>query len=247
MDEAISVKRRVIRRGASFITFWKGTLETIMNYLTNPNSYNLADPTSIPNLFSRHMYIVGVAMLFSIIIAIPLGLLVARNHRLYVPVVTLTSLFYSIPSIAFVAVLITVTGLSLGTILIPLIVYNQLALISNTAAAVNSIDPLLVDVGRGLGMNRWELFSRVTLPLALPVIVAGIRVATVTTIGIASLAGFIGQGGLGTLIFMNITVGDYDAIFAGAFLLSLLAVVTDLLLLALQTTLNRGRNAVAAG
>jgi osmoprotectant transport system permease protein len=217
-----------------------------VNYLLNPNSYNLADPNSIPNLFLRHMYIVGVAMLISVLIAIPIGLLVSRHPRLYTPVVTFSGLLYSIPAIAFVAVLITVTGLSLGTILIPLVVYNQLALISNTSAAVNNIDPLYIDVGKGMGMNRWQLFYRVTLPLALPVIVAGIRISTVTTIGIASLAGFIGQGGLGSLIFMNITVGDYDAIFGGALLLSVLAITADLLLLGLQKVLNRGRSLIPA-
>lgn len=217
-----------------------------MNYLLNPNSYNPADPNSIPNLFLRHMYIVGVAMVISIIIAIPIGLLVSRYRQWYTPVIAFSGLLYSIPAIALVAVLITITGLTLGTILIPLIVYNQLALINNTATAVNNIDPLYLDVGRGMGMNRWQLFSRVTLPLALPVIVAGIRLATVTTIGIASLAGFIGQGGLGSLIFMNITVGDYDAIFAGALLLAILAITADLLLLALQTWLNRGRNIAPA-
>jgi len=216
-----------------------------MNYLLNPNSYNPADPNSIPNLFVRHMYIVGIAMILSILIAVPLGLLVARYRRLYTMVIAFTGLLYSIPAIAFIAVLITLTGLSLGTILIPLIVYNQLVLISNTAAAVNNIDPLYLDVGRGMGMNNWQLFLRVTLPLALPVIVAGIRLATVTTIGIASLAGFIGQGGLGSLIFMNITVGDYDAIFAGAFLLSLFAIAADLLLLFLQNALDRGQTAVS--
>ncbi len=213
-----------------------------MNYLTNPNSYNLSDPSSIPNLFLQHMNIVGIAMIISILIAVPVGLLVARNRRLYLPVVTAAGLAYSIPAIAFVAVLITITGLSLGTIIIPLIVYNQLALISNTAAAVNNIDPLLLEVGKGMGMNPRQLFFRVTLPLALPVIVAGIRLSTVTTIGIASLAGFIGQGGLGALIFMNITVSDYDAIFAGAFLLAVLSIAADLLLLGLQHGLNRGRN-----
>ena len=216
-----------------------------MNYLTNPSSYNLSDPNSIPNLLLQHLYIVGVAMLISVVIAIPAGLLLARYRRFYLPVVTFTSLLYSIPSIAFIAVLITVTGLSLSTILIPLIVYNQLVLISNTAAAVNNIDPLMIEVARGVGMNRWQTFYRVTLPLALPVIVAGIRISTVTTIGIASLAGFIGQGGLGALIFMNITVADYDAIFAGAFLLALLAIVADLLLLWLQTAVNRGRSKLA--
>ncbi len=217
-----------------------------MNYLLSPSSYNLADPNSIPNLFLRHMYIVGLAMLISVVIAIPIGLLVARYPRLHTPIVTLSGIMYSIPALAFVAVLITVTGLSLGTIIIPLVVYNQLALISNTAAAVNNIEPLYIEVGKGMGMDRRELFFRVTLPLALPVIVAGIRISTVTTIGIASLAGFIGQGGLGALIFMNITVGDYDAIFAGAFLLSVLAIAADLLLLALQNALNRGRSMIPA-
>ncbi len=219
--------------------------EMCVNTLLNPNSYNLADPNSIPNLFLRHMGIVGLAMLISILIAVPIGLLLSRYRRLYTPVITFSGLLYSIPAIAFVAVLITVTGLSLGTIIIPLVVYNQLALISNTAVAVNNIDPLYVEVGKGMGMNRRQLFTRVTLPLALPVIVAGIRVSTVTTIGIASLAGFIGQGGLGSLIFMNITVGDYDAIFAGAILLSGLAILADVLLLGLQRALNRGRGTVS--
>jgi osmoprotectant transport system permease protein len=95
-----------------------------------------------------------------------------------------------------------------------------------------------------MGMNRRQLLARVIFPLALPVIVAGIRIATVTTIGIASLAGFIGQGGLGALIFINITVRDYDAILAGAFLLAILAIGADIVLLFIQTALNRGRSAL---
>lgn len=214
-----------------------------MRYLFSAFNYNLADPGSIPNLFLQHLRIVGIAMLISILIAIPVGLLASRYRRFYLPIITFSGLLYSIPGIAFVAVLITVTGLTLGTILIPLIAYNQLALIRNTVAGVNGIDPLLIEVGRAMGMSRLQLLRRVEFPLALPVVVAGIRVATVTTIGIASLAGFIGQGGLGSLIFMNITVRDYDAILAGAILLALLAIGSDLILLFVQTTLNRGRSA----
>jgi osmoprotectant transport system permease protein len=215
-----------------------------MRYLFSAFNYNLADPSSIPNLFLQHLRIVGIAMLISILIAIPVGLLVSRYRRFYLPIITLAGLLYSIPGIAFVAVLITVTGLTLGTILIPLIAYNQLALIRNTVAGVTGIDPLLIEVGHAMGMSRLQLLRRVEFPLALPVVVAGIRVATVTTIGIASLAGFIGQGGLGSLIFMNITVRDYDAILAGAILLALLAIASDLILLFIQTTLNRGRDAL---
>lgn len=218
-----------------------------MQYIFSPYNYDLTDPESIPNLFLQHLYLVGIAMLVSLIIAIPLGLFVARRPRLYLSVITVADLLYTIPSIALVGVLITVPGLGLGllTALIPLIIYTQLVLIRNTAAAVNGIDPLMIEVGRAMGMNSWQLFSRVTLPLALPVIIAGIRVATVTTIGIASLASLVGQGGLGDLIFKNITSGDTQAVIAGAILMSLFAIVADLALLAVQTALNRGRSALA--
>src|SRR5690242_15581111 len=108
-----------------------------MHYLLSPSTYDLSDPTSLPNLLPQHMGIVGITMLISIVIALPIGILVARYRRLYLPVITLAGLMYSIPAIAFVAVLITITGLTLGTIVIPLVVYNQLALIRNTVAAIN--------------------------------------------------------------------------------------------------------------
>jgi len=215
-----------------------------MKYLFSPFNYRLSDPSSIPNLTLQHLSIVGIAMLFSVVIAIPIGILVSRYRRVYLPVITIAGMLYSIPGIAFVAVLITITGLTLKTILVPLVAYNQLALIRNTVASINGIDPALVQVAQAIGMNRRQTVGRVLLPLALPVIVAGIRIATVTTIGIASLAGFIGQGGLGSLIFINITVRDYDAILAGAVLLAALAIAADVLLLALQTALNRGRSAL---
>jgi osmoprotectant transport system permease protein len=214
-----------------------------MHYLFSAYNYRLSDPSSIPNLTLQHLGIVGIAMFFSIIIAIPIGLLVSRYRRIYLPIITVAGMLYSIPGIAFVAVLIAVTGLTLKTILVPLIAYNQLALIRNTVASINGIDPALIQVGHAIGMNRRQLVGRVIFPLALPVIVAGIRIATVTTIGIASLAGFIGQGGLGSLIFINITVRDYDAILAGALLLAVLAVAADLILLSVQSALNRGRGA----
>jgi osmoprotectant transport system permease protein len=96
-----------------------------------------------------------------------------------------------------------------------------------------------------MGMNNQQLLFRVTLPLALPIIVAGIRVATVTTVGIASLASLVAQGGLGDLIFKNLTSGDENAIVAGAVLMILFALVADIILLGIQTLLNRGRSAVA--
>ncbi len=216
-----------------------------MHYLLSPYNYDLTDPESIPNLLLGHLYLVGITMLISLIIAIPLGLLVARYRRLYLPIITISGLLYTIPGIALIAVLITFLHTSPATVIIPLVVYTQLVLIRNTATAVNNIDPLLIEVGRAMGMNRWQILLRVTLPLALPVIVAGIRIATVTTIGIASLASLAGQGGLGDLVFNNLDSRDFDAISAGGILMGALAIVADLLLLSLQVALNRGRSALS--
>ena len=216
-----------------------------MQYLLQPYNYDLSDPGSIPNLFLQSLELVGTVMFISIMIAIPLGLLVSRYKRLYLPIITVSALLYTIPSIAAFILLIPITGFSPATAIMPLVLYNMLILIRNTAAAVNGIDPLLIEVGRAMGMKRHQVLFRVTLPLALPVIVAGIRIATVTTIGISALAALVGQGGLGQLIFQNIVSGDYDAVVAGAILIALFAIVADLLLLALQTGLNRGRGGLS--
>ncbi|MDQ2885225.1 MAG: ABC transporter permease [Chloroflexota bacterium] len=216
-----------------------------MNYLLNPLHYDLSDQSSIPSLLLQHLSIVGISMLISLVIALPLGLLVARYRRLYLPVITATGLLYTIPGLALLAFLVPVTGLSPATIIIPLVLYTQLVLIRNTAAAVNGINPLLPDVGRAMGMNGQQMLLRVTLPLALPVIIAGVRVATVTTIGIASLASLVGQGGLGDLIFTGIQNQNYDQVVAGAIVIALLAIFFDLALLGLQIALNRGRSAIS--
>lgn len=213
-----------------------------MQYLLSPYNYDLSDPGSIPNLFIQHLYLVGITMLISLLIALPLGLLASRYRWLYAPLITITDILYTIPSLALVAVLITITGLSLATAIIPLVLYTQLVLIRNIVAGINTIDPLLIEVGKAMGMNSLQAFLRVKLPLALPTIIAGIRIATVTTVGIASLASLVGEGGLGDLIFKNITSGDLNAVVAGAILLAAFAILADLLLLGVQVALNRGRD-----
>ncbi len=217
-----------------------------MHYILQPYNYNLSDPESIPNLFLKHLSLVVIIMLISIAIAIPVGILVARYRRLYLPVITASGLLYTIPSLAAFAFLIPITGIDTpATAIIPLVIYNQLVLIRNTAAGINGIDPLLLEVGRAMGMKPHQVLFRVTLPLALPVIVAGIRIATVTTIGIVALARLVGQSTLGDLIFQNLAFFDPDPIAAGAILMAAFAIVADLLLLALQVALNRGRSALS--
>jgi len=217
-----------------------------MKYLLNPYNYDLSDGESIPNLFLQHLTLVAITMIISLIIAIPLGIFIARRPRWYGVVISIADFLYTIPGIALIGILIGIVHLSPLAILIPLICYTQLALLRNISAAIRGVDPLYLEVGKAMGMSRWQVLWRVTLPLALPVIIAGIRIATVTTIGIATLASLAGQGGLGDLIFNNITPLYTDAIVAGAILIAALAIFADLLLLVLQTVLNRGRSAIVA-
>lgn len=216
-----------------------------MQYLLSPYNYDLTDPGSIPNLFLQHLALVGITMLISLVIAIPLGLLAARVRWLYAPLLGVSDVLYTIPSIAMVAFLIPISGFTLPTVIVPLVIYTQLVLIRNIVTGIHAVDPLMIEVGKAMGMSGLQLFLRVRLPLALPTIVAGIRIATVTTIGIASLASLVGDGGLGDLIFKNIATLDLNAITAGAILLAALAIIVDLLLLGLQAALNRGRNSLA--
>jgi osmoprotectant transport system permease protein len=218
-----------------------------VRYLLDPRNYDLADTGSIPILLMQHLTIVGISMAISVVIALPVGVLIARRPRLYLPVVTVAGFLYTIPGLAALAFLVPVTGLGTTTIVIPLVLYAQIVLIRNTAAAVNSIDPALLEIGRAIGMTRRQRFWRITLPLALPIIVAGVRVATVTTIGIASLAALVGAGGLGDLIFSSLQNVNYDQVLGGGIIIGALAVTADLLLLAVQTLLNRGRNPISTG
>lgn len=217
-----------------------------MQYILNGYNWDLSDPSSIPNLLFQHLIITVESIAIALVIAVPIALLAARYTRIYVPAVTTASILYTLPSLAFMALLIPWFGLNPPTVIIPLVLYAQVVLIRNIVAAVRAVDPGLVEVGRAMGMNGWQLQSRVVLPLALPIIVAGLRVATVTTIGIAAIAPLFGVPNLGTLIFQGFNFSYKDQVLAGVILVSLLAIFADLLLLGLQRWLGRGREIVPA-
>lgn len=211
-----------------------------MSYILDPSSWDVTDPASIPNLLFAHLSITGISLLIGLVIAFPIALLIARYQRFYLPVITTAGIIYTIPSLAFLAVLVPFTGLNAPTIIIPLVFYAQIVLIRNIVAAIRAVDPQLVEVGRAMGMNQVQVLLRVVLPLALPVIVAGIRVATVTTIGIATLAPLIGVQDLGTIIFRGLDFASVTLESAGVILICTLAIGVDLLLLALQAVLSGG-------
>lgn len=217
-----------------------------MSYILDGYNWDPSDPTSITNLLLAHLSITIWSMLIGLAIAFVAAFVVVRFRRLYLPVVTAAGIIYTIPSLALFAFLIPTTGLSVATLIIPLVLYEQLVLIRNIVAAIGSVDPQLVEVGRAMGMNAVQVQRYVVLPLALPVIVAGIRVATVTTIGIATLGPWVGTDDLGTLIYQGFNYARSDMVAAGVILVSVLAVGVDLLLLGVQAIFSRGRPAAAA-
>lgn len=217
-----------------------------MQYLLNGSNWDLADPQSVPNLLVNHLVITVLAMLVGLAIALPISFLLARYTRFYPSAITVASIIYTLPSLAFMAFLIPFTLLSPLTVFIPLVLYTQVVLIRNTVAAIRSIDPTLIEVGRAMGMSNLQVQLRVILPLAAPIIIAGIRVTTVTTIGIAAIGPLFGTQNLGYLITDGLALSYNDMILAGAIMLTILALGTDLLLLGVQNLINRGHDEVIA-
>ena len=220
-----------------------------MSYLLDAGHWSWSDPTSIGRLLIDHLILTGLSMMIAMAIAVPLGLIAARYRRLYLPVITAAGIIYTLPSLAFMAALIPFTGLSSATVVIPLVLYAQVVLIRNIVAAIDAVDPGLVDIGRAMGMDSRQIQRYVILPLALPVIVAGLRVATVTTIGIATIAPLFGVRNLGYLIFQGFNTSYKEQVMAGVIAVSALAIIADVGLLLAQRAVQRGRrtNIVARG
>jgi osmoprotectant transport system permease protein len=186
-----------------------------------------------------HIFLSVVSVAIALAIALPLGILAARYRATYAPVTFITGLLYTIPSLAMFGILITVPGIGIGprAVIVALVAYSLLVLIRNVVAGLDSVPPETIDAARGMGLTNGQILLRVELPLALPVIVAGIRIATVTIIGIATIGAYIAGGGLGKMIFDGINRGFPTMIITGAVLATGLAILADVLLLAVERRL----------
>lgn len=183
-----------------------------------------------------HIFLSFVSVAAALVIALPVGILSTRYRKVYPPVTFVTGLLYSIPSLALFAILISIPGVGVGPtpVIIALVAYSLLILIRNTVAGLDAVPPETIDAARGMGLTGPQILLRVELPLAIPIIVAGIRIATVTIIGIATIGAYVSGGGLGKLIFDGINRQFPTMIIAGAVLATALAIIADLLLLGLE-------------
>jgi len=190
--------------------------------------------------------LVAVSTILAAAIGIPLGILLTRRPRLARPILGIAGVLQTIPSLAlfgFLLPLPLIGGIGARTAIVALLVYAMLPILRNTYAGILSVDPAIAEAATGLGMTGRQRLWWVEIPLALPVVLAGVRIATVVSIGLATIAAAIGAGGLGVLIYRGIAIVDNRQILAGAVPAALLALAADALLGLLERRQSKWREA----
>ncbi|OAZ97164.1 MULTISPECIES: ABC transporter permease [Halomonadaceae] len=190
----------------------------------------------------EHIALVGVAVGIATLTGVPIGIAITKNERLAQGVLYLASIIVTIPSIALFGIMIPVLSLighGIGYVpaVIAVLLYSQLPIIRNTYTAINNVNPALREAARGIGMSPNQRLRLVEIPLAIPVIMAGVRTAVVLNIGVMAIAAYIGAGGLGTFISRGISQSDPRQLIVGAIAVSVLAIIVDYSLLYVQKRL----------
>jgi osmoprotectant transport system permease protein len=207
-------------------------LASVLAWLVDPARWQGTD--GIPNRVGEHLWLSALAVLVAVLLAAPLGVWLGHRGRGGFLAVNVTNLGRALPSMALLAFALPLTialGLGLGfwPTLVALIPLGIPPILTNSYAAVRAVDPDVVEAGRGMGLSEWQVLRGVELPIALPLIIAGIRNAAVAIVATATLGALVAGGGLGRYIVDGLALQDYQRLFVGALLVALLAIVTEVL------------------
>ena len=183
---------------------------------------------------TQHLALTFLSLLLAIIVGVPLGILIARKRKLSSPVLGFAGILQTIPSIALLGFMIPAFGIGAAPAIVALLIYALLPIIRNTFTGITGVNQAVVESAKAMGMNRKQLLFKVELPLAMPVIIAGVRTAAVINVGVATLASFVAAGGLGEFIFGGISLNNTNMILAGAIPAALLAIILDQTIAVLQ-------------
>jgi osmoprotectant transport system permease protein len=201
-------------------------------------SYLFNNLDEISLLLLEHLQMTGIALTISLLVAFPLGILISRYGWLSVPVMGTLGILYTIPSLALIILMIPIFGLNAMSVIAALVAYAQVILVRNISSGLQSINPSVLEAAYGMGMSTWQCWWRVQMPLALPIVLAGVRIAAVVAIGIAAIGAKFNAGGLGLLLFEGIALGRDSMIWAGAIMLALVALVINTALRGLEWLAN---------
>lgn len=187
----------------------------------------------------EHVQLVGIATIIAILIGVPLGIYLTTNEYLAETILRIASIIMTIPSLALFGIMIPILsligqGIGFLPALIALVLYSQLPIIRNTYTGINDVNPNVRDAAKAIGMSTVQRLVKVEIPIAMPLIMTGIRLATVMNIGVGAIAAFIGAGGLGVLINQGISRSNSTMVITGALTVSILAILADLFLKYIQ-------------
>lgn len=202
--------------------------------------------TEILAALVQHVDLTLRSVLLGLLVAVPLALAARRWRRLETTILAATGLVYTIPALALFAILLPFTGLSTRTTVTALVLYSLTVLVRNILTGLDNVPADVREAARGMGYGPARMLVQVELPLALPTIIAGLRIATVSTIALATIGAIVGNGGLGQLIYQGLPTAFHAQVLTAAVLVVALAVVADLLLVGLQRMLTPWRRAVRA-
>lgn len=178
----------------------------------------------------EHLFMSASAIFIAIVVGVPLAVWMTRNQRIAFIIQTTINAIQTIPTISLLLIIMIFLGLGYGTAIVALALYSLLPIVQNTYAGLENVDKNLTEAGTGMGMTKLQLLTKVKFPLALPIILTGIRVASVVSIGAATMATFVGAGGLGEMIMRGIVTTDDQKVLAGAIPAALLVILADLIL-----------------
>ncbi|MBU3110979.1 ABC transporter permease/substrate-binding protein [Clostridium lacusfryxellense] len=198
-----------------------------MNSFNSFVDFVIGRKSEILNLLVQHIQLTIFSILLAVLIAVPLGILIVRYRKLSVPVIGFTNVVQSIPSLALLGFLIPVLGIGSKPAIIMVVMYSLLPILKNTFTGLTNIDPSLIEAANGMGLTQTQVLLKVRFPLAMPIIMSGIRISSVTAVGLMTIAAFIGAGGLGYLVFSGVQTVNNNMILAGAIPACLLAIVLD--------------------
>ncbi|MEN9205760.1 MAG: ABC transporter permease [Thermostichales cyanobacterium BF4_bins_65] len=205
-------------------------------------SYLWDNPGLMLDLLGQHVEMTLLTLGLGIAIAVPLGVLVHRWRLLAVLVMGVLGLLYTIPSLALIILLVPIFGLNRLAVVVAMVIYSQVILVRHVLVGLDSIQPSLLEAARGMGMNAWQRWWWVQVPLLLPIFLAGVRLTAIVAVAVATVGAKFGAGGLGTLLFEGIAqAGRADKLWAGAIGVGSLALVLNTLLLALEWAIKPGR------
>lgn len=201
-----------------------------MEFITNLTAYMIDNSSALLVLTIEHLLMVGYGLGLALVVGIPLGIIAAKFARLAPIIISLTNVLQLIPSLAMLAILMLYFGFGFKTIVIGLFLYSLMPIVKNTYVGIKEVDDSIIEAGIGNGMTTMQLLRKVQFPLSIPFLLAGIRLAAVIAISVATIGPYIGAGGLGKEIVAGISLQNDVMIYAGAILATLIAIIADLTL-----------------